>query len=202
MNDNIHRLLAQLRAIEDELATALHEQEHEMFFEIRGKRIEFERSVEQAHRKLKTGFLRWLVTNRPQNLVTGPVIYGMAIPLALFDLCLTLYQALCFPIYRIAKVRRGDYIVFDRQHLAYLNFIEKFHCTYCAYGAGLLAYAAEIVARTETYFCPIKHARKVLGSHAHYARFIAFGDAADYATRLEAYRQSLASVPPAPSTPP
>lgn len=202
MNDNIHRLLAQLRAIEDELAMALHEQEHKMFFEIRGKRIEFERSVEQAHRKLKTGFLRWLVTNRPQNLVTGPVIYGMAIPLALFDLCLTLYQALCFPIYRIAKVRRGDYIVFDRQHLAYLNFIEKFHCTYCAYGAGLLAYAAEIVARTETYFCPIKHARKVLGNHAHYARFIAFGDAADYATRLEAYRQSLASVPPAPPTPP
>jgi hypothetical protein len=193
MNDQIGRLLAQLRTIEAELASALHEQEHKMFFEIKGKRVEFEHSVKLAHRKLRTGLLRWLVNKRPQNLLTGPLIYGMAIPLALFDLCLTLYQAACFPIYRIAKVRRGDYIVLDRQHLGYLNFIEKFHCTYCAYGAGLIAYATEIVARTETYFCPIKHARKVLGSHAHYAQFLAYGDATDYESKLEAYRQSLAA---------
>ncbi len=199
MNDNIARLLAQLRTAEDELASALQAQEQKMFFEIKGKRIEFERSVSQAHRKLKTGLFRWLVTYRPQNLVTGPIIYGMVIPLALFDLCLTLYQTLCFPIYRVAKVRRRDYIVFDRQQLAYLNIIEKFHCTYCAYGAGLIAYANEILARTETYFCPIKHAHKVLGTHARYAQFISFGDGVDFAARLEAYRKSLAPEAP-PST--
>ena len=52
-----------------------------MFFQIKGKRVEFERSVQQAHRRLKTGFFRWLTTNRPQNLLTGPLIYGMVIPL-------------------------------------------------------------------------------------------------------------------------
>jgi hypothetical protein len=191
MNDNIRNLLAQIGALENELATALQAQESKMFFQIDGKRVQFEQSVKQAHRRLKSGFFHWLVTYRPQNLITGPIIYGMVIPLLLLDLCITAYQAACFPIYRIRKVRRSDYIVIDRQHLEYLNFIEKFHCTYCAYGAGLLGYAGEIVARTEQYFCPIKHARKILGTHAHYAKFLEYGDAQDYEKKLEQFRIDL-----------
>jgi hypothetical protein len=195
MNDNIRSLLARMAALEDELASALEQQEHKVFFQIKGKRVEFERTVAQAHRRLKTGFFHWLVTYRPQNLITGPIIYGMVIPLLLFDLCVSLYQATCFPIYRVAKVRRTDYIVIDRQQLDYLNFIEKFHCTYCAYGAGLVAYSSEIIARTEQYFCPIKHARKVLGTHARYARFLDYGDADDYAAKLERFRVELDKQP-------
>lgn len=191
MNDNIRRLLAQMTVLEDELASALHQQEAKVFFHIKGKRVEFEQSVKQAHRRLKTGFFRWLVTYRPQNLITGPIIYGMVIPLLFFDLCITFYQASCFPIYRIAKVRRSDYIVIDRQNLEYLNFIEKFHCTYCAYSTGLIAYISEIIARTEQYFCPIKHARTMLGTHARYAHFLEYGDAEDYEAKLEQYRTSL-----------
>ena len=162
-----------------------------MFFQIKGKRIEFEQSVKQAHRRLKTGFFRWLVTNRPQNLITGPIIYGMIFPLLVLDLFVSFYQFTCFPIYRVAKVRRADYIVFDRQHLDYLNFIEKFHCSYCAYGTGLVAYIGEIIARTEQYFCPIKHARKMLGTHSRYPGFLDYGDAADYEARLEEFRKTL-----------
>lgn len=191
MNDNIRRLLGQMTALEEELATALHEQESKMFFEIKGKRIVFEQTVKATHRKLKSNFFHWLVTYRPQNLITGPIIYGMIFPLLFFDLCVTFYQATCFPIYKVAKVRRSDYIVLDRQNLEYLNFVEKFHCTYCAYGAGLIAYTSEIIARTEQYFCPIKHARKMLGNHARYAHFLEFGDAADYEEKLEQYRVAL-----------
>lgn len=191
MNDRIRDLLSQMNGLEEELRTAMHDQEHRMFFQIKGKRIEFEQSVKQAHRRLKTGFFRWLVTDRPQNLITGPIIYGMIFPLLVLDFFVSFYQFTCFPIYRVAKVRRADYIVFDRQHLAYLNFIEKFHCTYCAYGTGLVAYIGEIIARTEQYFCPIKHARKVLGTHAHYPGFLDYGDAADYAARLEEFRKTL-----------
>lgn len=196
MNERIRDLLGQISALEGDLRTALHEQEQRVTFTIRGKRVEFEQSVKQAHRQLKTGFFRWLVLFRPQNLITGPVIYSMIVPLFMLDLCVSFYQATCFPIYRVAKVRRTDYIVFDRQHLGYLNFIEKFHCTYCAYATGLLAYIAEIVSRTEQYFCPIKHARKMLGTHERYARFLAYGDAADYAERLEAYRCALEEKKP------
>ena len=192
MNERITQILAQMAALEDDLRTAVQEQEVKMFFTIKGRRVEFESSVKAAHRKLKVNFFRWLVTNRPQNLLTGPIIYGMAVPLLLLDLCVSFYQWSCFPVYGIAKVRRGDYIVFDRQHLQYLNFIEKFHCTYCAYGSGMVSYISEIIARTEQYFCPIKHARKVLGTHARYARFLDYGDSADYEARLEAFRVGLA----------
>lgn len=191
MNERISQLLAQMAALEDELRSAVHDQESRMFFQIKGRRVEFERSVRDAHRKLKKNVFRWLVTNRPQNLITGPVIYGMALPLMLVDLCVTVYQWICFPIYGISKVKRSDYMVYDRQHLGYLNVFERFHCTYCEYANGLMAYMTEIVARTEQYFCPIKHARKILGTHARYNRFLDYGDAADYEARLEEFRVAL-----------
>jgi len=194
MNDRIRHLLAQMTAIEDELRVALLEQESSVLYQIKGKRIEFEQSVKQAHSRLKKGFFHWLVTNRPQNLITGPIIHGMIIPLVILDLFVSFYQATCFPIYRIAKVRRAEYIVFDRQQLEYLNFIEKFHCTYCAYGSGLISYVYAIVAKTEEYFCPIKHARKILGTHSGYPRFLDYGEAADYEAKLEEFRTRLAKI--------
>jgi len=190
-NARIQQILEQISKLEEELHAAINEQQTSMFFQIKGKRIEFQKSIKQTHRKLKRNFFRWLVTDRPQNLITGPIIYSMIIPLLVTDLFITFYQLTCFPIYGIKKVRRADYIVFDRQSLSYLNFIEKFHCTYCAYGSGMIAYISEIVARTEQYFCPIKHARKILGTHARYARFLDFGEAENYEAKLEEYRVNL-----------
>jgi hypothetical protein len=191
MNDRIAKILAQMAGLEDELRAAVHDQESRMFFQIKGTRVEFERSVRDAHRKLKTNVFRWLVANRPQNLITGPIIYGMALPLLMLDLCVSFYQWACFPIYGIGKVQRSDYLVYDRHQLGYLNFIEKFHCTYCEYANGLIGYAREIVARTEQYFCPIRHAHVILGTHARYNRFLDYGDAADYEAKLEQFRLSL-----------
>ncbi|MDD2923720.1 hypothetical protein [Rhodoferax sp.] len=191
MNERISQILAQIATLEDDLRTAVNEQESRMAFQIKGKRVEFESSVKAAHRQLKRNFFRWLVTNRPQNLLTGPIIYSMIVPLVMLDLCVTFYQWTCFPIYGVKRVRRADYFVFDRHQLEYLNFIEKFHCAYCEYGNGLMSYMAEILARTEEYFCPIKHARKLLGAHGRYQRFLEYGDAVDYQARLEKFRTGL-----------
>ena len=154
------------------------------------------------HSGVRSGFLQRLLPkllpNRPWNLITAPVIYSMIVPLLILDLFVSLYQATCFPIYGIARVCRGDYIIFDRQHLAYLDAVDKVHCSYCAYGTGLIAYVNEIVARTENYFCPIKHARSVVRPHSRYARFLDYGDAADYATRLEAIRAGMDKPASAP----
>jgi hypothetical protein len=192
VNDKIHDLLGQIAKLETQLQERLHERKSRVVLQINGKRIEFEKDVREAHGKLRRNFLRWLVTDRPQNLIAGPIIYFMVIPMMLLDLTVTLYQAFSFPIYRIAKVTRADYIVFDRHQLGYLNLYERLHCEHCAYANGLLAYASEIVARTEQYFCPIKHARKVLGTHARYMRFLEYGEAEDYHDRLEQFRQALA----------
>lgn len=196
MNEKIRQLLDQMSALEDDLRREVQAQEASALYKIKGKRVEFEAAIRQAHRQLKTSFFRWLVTNRPQNLITGPIIYSMIVPMVVLDLCVSFYQATCFPIYGITKVRRGDYIVFDRQQLDYLNFIEKFHCTYCAYGNGLIAFVSEIIGRTEEYFCPIKHARKMLGAHSRYARFLAYGEAQDYEAKLEQFRVGLGDRQP------
>jgi hypothetical protein len=192
MNERIRELLNEINHLEDELRTALNQQQSSIYFQIKGKRVEFERTVRQAHRKLKTNFFRWLVTYRPQNLITGPIIYSMIIPLVIADVFVSFYQITCFPIYGIKKVRRSDYLVFDRHSLSYLNFMEKFHCDYCAYANGIMAYITEIIARTEQYFCPIKHARKIVGTHRRYAQFLEYGEPVNFAQKQEEYRQLLA----------
>ena len=177
MNDRVRQILDQIKALEDEMQVEINEQSSKWFYKIQGKRVEFERTIKETHRSLKKDIFHWFMTVRPQNYLTAPIIYGMIVPMVLFDLCMMFYQVSCFPIYGISMVRRSDYISFDRRHLAYLNFIEKFDCLYCSYGNGLLAYATEIFARTEQYFCPIKHAQKVLGKHARYKYFLDYGDA-------------------------
>lgn len=192
MNNRAHQILEQIKVLEDELQQTIEEQQGRLRYQIKDKRVIFEQSLQAAHQRVKLGVFRWFLTVRPQNFLTMPIIYGMCIPLVLFDLTVTLYQATCFPIYRIAKVRRQEYIVMDHQHLAYLNIIEKVHCLYCSYAVGLLAYAGEITARTEQYFCPIKHAQKILGAHSRYQHFLNYGDAEKLHERIEDFRTELA----------
>jgi hypothetical protein len=191
MNDRVRQILDQIKALEDEMQSEINEQSSRFFYRIQGKRIEFERTIKETHRSLKKDIFHWFMTVRPQNYLTAPIIYGMIVPMVLFDLCMMFYQVSCFPIYGISMVRRSDYISFDRRHLAYLNFIEKFDCLYCSYGNGLLAYATEIFARTEQYFCPIKHAQKVLGRHARYKYFLDYGDAVNLHKKFEEIRDEL-----------
>jgi hypothetical protein len=189
-NKKILELLNQMKVIEKELNEIIHQQEIQFNYQLKGKKVEFESSIKEAHKKLKIGLIHWF-SKRPINLLTGPIIYSMIVPMLILDVCISFYQLTCFPIYEIKLVKRRDYISFDRHHLHYLNWIEKFHCTYCAYGAGLLAYITEIVARTEQYFCPIKHARKVMGTHSRYIKFLDYGDAKNYQENLENFRKQL-----------
>lgn len=191
MNHRVRQIMTQITALEDELNEALKEQSGRLRYEINGKRVVFEEVVKEANQRVKLGVLRWFMTVRPQNYLTMPIIYGMAAPMLLFDLCVSLYQWICFPIYRIARVPRSNYFVMDHQHLAYLNIIEKCHCLYCSYAVGLLAYATEITARTEQYFCPIKHASKILNAHSRYQHFMEYGDAEDFHGKLETFRTQL-----------
>jgi hypothetical protein len=115
----------------------------------------------------------------------------MVLPMLLLDVAISVYQWICFPLYRIPIVRRRDCWVFDRTHLAYLNLLEKINCAYCSYGNGLAAYFTEIAGRTEQYWCPIKHARRVLHAHPHYNRFLDYGDAESYKRELKALRDQL-----------
>ena len=141
---------------------------------------------QKAHRKT-VGLARtpWPV------LLTMPLIYGMALPLLILDISISLYQLGCFTAWGIARVKRSDYVVIDRHRLGYLNLVQKLNCVFCGYGNGVIAYAREVTARTEQYWCPIKHALKVKGSHERYRDFQAYGDAEGYIKSSGAYRERL-----------
>lgn len=192
MNEKIRQIIGQIGKLEAELIVATEAAESRIGYRIEGKRVAFEQSFMEAHRRVRLGVFRWLLTVRPQNYLTMPLIYGMCAPMLLLDMCVTLYQMICFPVYRIARVKHADYMLFDHRQLQYLNFIEKAHCMYCSYAVGLLGYAQEITARTEQYFCPIKHARKVLGAHSRYKHFLDYGDADNFHDKLEKFRSELA----------
>jgi hypothetical protein len=132
------------------------------------------------HRLHKISSWRHLRNTRSLVILSSPLIYVCALPFLLLDASVALYQLVCFPIYRIPKVRRKDYLIFDRGRLAYLNTIEKVGCIYCSYANGLLAMITEIAARTEQHFCPIKHAHPLAKTHSRYAKFLPYGDARAY----------------------
>jgi hypothetical protein len=154
-------------------------------------RIVFEDEVLRRHRELKTALLAYIWNANPLVIITAPVIYALIVPFALLDLLVTVYQTICFPVYRIPKVRRADYFVFDRHHLAYLNALEKLNCAYCSYVNCLIAYVREIAARTEQYWCPIKHARRVIGLHPRYMKFDDYGDAEGFHKHAADLRDAL-----------
>lgn len=191
MNPRIEELLARIQALEDEIQREIATRQAEFSFRLERHRVRFEREVLERQRQFKVGLLRYVAGTSWRHLLSAPVIYAMIVPLLLLDLGVTVYQMLCFPLYRIPKVKRRDYFSFDREQLAYLNLLEKLNCGYCTYGNGLIAYVQEIVARTEQYWCPIKHARRLHGSHARQANYADFGDAEAYRKELAALRELL-----------
>ncbi|WP_310494789.1 hypothetical protein [Dechloromonas sp.] len=180
MNKNIDELLAKIRALQDEL----EEEYRQTRDEWAQKKVELAEEFLRQQRRYKTGLFRFLLRTRFLVALTAPLIYLGWIPFLLMDLFVTIYQAICFPVYRIPRVKRSEYMVFGREDLPYLNIIEKFNCFYCSYGNGVASYTREVAARTEQYWCPIKHARRVKAAHDLYPNFCDFGDA-------EAYQQGL-----------
>lgn len=191
MNERISSLAGRIRALEHELAEAIHEQEDKALYTLKGRKVEFDRSVRQVQARMKIGIFRFFRTSRPQNVLSTPVIYGMVVPLAFLDLSVSMYQLICFPLFGIARVHRADYIAMDRHKLPYLNFIEKINCDYCSYANGLIAYVREVLARTEQYWCPVKHARMLRDEHVRSRGFIPYGKADGFHTGWEAQRKDL-----------
>ena len=185
MTQRVDELLARISALEDEVE-AEYRQAREVF-EL--KRVRLAEDLIRQQRHYKIGLFRFLLRTRLLVALTSPFIYLGWIPFVLMDVFVTLYQAVCFPVYRIPKVNRSDYLIFDREGLSYLNVIEKFNCFYCSYGNGVAAYTREVAARTEQYWCPIKHARRIRSAHGRYPRFFDHGDAEAFAQGLNRLRR-------------
>lgn len=196
MPSHLDELLERIADLERQVESELHRARHTWRYGIRAGRVRFEHDVRLAHARLRQNIPRFLRDSTLRNTLTAPVIYAMVVPISALDLSFTLYQHICFRAYGIARVRRSTYIVIDRHRLAYLNGIEKLNCVYCGYANGVFAYVREIAARTEQYWCPIRHATRVRAPHAHYRYFVEYGDAEGYKEQLPLLRQRLAPKPP------
>lgn len=187
--DRIDRLQQEL---EQELELKLKEKREKFQYTLNKGKVRFEKRIHEIQLKYKKGLIPYLREAKLAHILSAPIIYSVIIPIALIDLSVSIYQHTCFRLYDIERVKRSDYVVIDRQHLAYLNAIEKMNCMYCGYGNGVIAYVREIIARTEQYWCPIKHASKHLDPHQLTDKFTDYGDAQAYKNKLDSLRKSLA----------
>ena len=195
MNTTISELVARITELEAQLERALADEmdakRRQFLYAIDQGKIAFQQEARELHKTFRQSIPAFLREAPIKTILVSPVIYSVFLPLVLLDAWFWFYQTICFPAFGIAKVDRSRYILLDRSKLPYLNAIERFNCDYCSYANGLIGYAREIAARTEQYFCPIKHAHRRAGAHSRYRDFFDYGDARAYRTELIKLRDEL-----------
>ncbi len=180
MPTQIEVLIERIKALENELIIELQKEQNALSHDIIKRRIALEASGITKNAAQAKQLVNYLADAKVKHILSTPFIWMCIFPALLIDITISVYQAVCFPIYNIPKVKRQDYFVFDRQHLNYLNIIEKINCGYCSYVNGLFSYLQEIGGRTEQFWCPIKHAKRIISIHSRYHKFIDYGDAQGY----------------------
>ena len=180
MEPSISKLIEDAHRLQEQIEKNIEEKRSQFKYRLVKRKVIFEKEATKYHRQLKKNIFRFLKESKFMSMIVSPLIYAQIIPVVIFDIFVTLYQWICFPIYGIKYVKRSDYIAVDRHKLAYLNLIQKFNCIYCGYVQGFIAYSREIGSLTEQCFCPIKHARGVKRPHSRYYNFLEYGDAKQF----------------------
>jgi hypothetical protein len=157
-------------------------------------RNSFHLQIHKSHQQFIKSVPRYLLDAQKLNFLIAPIAWAI-LPIALLlDITLWFYQAICFPVWHIPKVKRGDFITIDRHRLAYLNWIEKLNCVYCGYFNGLAAYICEVAARTEQYWCPVKHKHEQNFPHSRNKNFVDYSDGEKFRRDLEMLRRKFDDI--------
>jgi hypothetical protein len=194
MTERMKSLATEIVRLQGELDREIEARRKALGYSVRQQIADFEHGIVTNHRLFKTSITQFIGQSPVEMILTAPVIYSLIVPFVILDIWVSIYQAVCFRAYRIPPVRRASYIVFDRRHLGYLNWIEALNCMFCAYGNGLVGYVREISSRTEQFWCPIKHVLHVSDPHLRYYEFLEYGDAQGYRGRLEEFRKKLREI--------
>jgi hypothetical protein len=191
MPRTVHDFVERLHEAEVDLTHGVERRRRRWHYRMNRGRVWVNQELRAQHRRLRQSIPQYIREASLLSLLTAPIIYSLLVPLVMLDLWVTAYQRVCFPIYGVARVPRRRYFAIDRHKLAYLNGIEKVNCTFCSYANGLIAYVREVAARTEQYWCPIKHARAIPAPHSRYQSFADYGDAHAYRSDLPSLRRGL-----------
>lgn len=188
LDEILDRLRITQQELEAEIERLLKDRRELFHYSLRRGKVVFERNIRRLQRQQRAGLWNYLRKAPIAHILSSPVIYSLIVPLLLLDISITIYQHICFRIYAIPLVNRSQHIVIDRHRLPYLNAIESLNCVYCGYGNGLIAYTREVIARTEQYWCPIKHAQRRKDEHARTLMFVDYGDLEDWRNNFKKIR--------------
>lgn len=176
MRSKINKLLKEIEQKRSELYEEYLKLADKYSFSYIKWKVVFTKEAIIENRKKRKSIFNTLFTSEVREILSMPFIYTMFIPVMFLDIFLFIYQQTAIRLYGIPLTRRRDYITYDRKHLDYLNFIQKFNCLYCSYVNGFLSYAVEVAGRTEKYWCPIKSAKKMKWWHGWQPYFADYGD--------------------------
>lgn len=176
MQSKITELLKKFESLRADLEKEYSRVTREYGYSIEKQRVVFLKEFARRNKKFREGVLRMVFNTPVRDLLSIPFIYMMVIPAVVLDFFLTIYQYTAFFLYRIPRVKRSEYFIYERRFLDYLNWLEKINCLYCSYVNGLFAYAVEIGARTERYWCPLKATHHPKFTHSLYNDFADYGN--------------------------
>jgi len=189
MNEQIKTIMVEIEVLKEKLKKEIENEEQKINYEIKNGYVKFEEEVFSKQKENMKQLLGWFREVPFIQLLTAPVVYAMVLPALLLDIMLLLYTYTVGKVFSISFAQRKEYIVFDRHYLGYLNIIEKINCLYCAYFNGLMQYSAAVAGRTELYFCPIRHAKKIAYQHDYYDLFLLYGEGESYQEKLIKLRE-------------
>ncbi len=193
MSKRATQIADEIRTLEKELRQEIQRIRIDSFG-IREKTIHFRDEVLSRHRTQIVGLLTYIRRAKLKHILCLPIIWLCLLSALVMDVVVSFYQAVCFPLFGIPKVKRGEHVIFDRRHLRYLNVIEKLNCLYCSYFNGVVSFATEVGARTEQYWCPIKHAAQLKTIHSRYHTFVDFGDSDEFRKKLPDIRKNFSDI--------
>lgn len=176
MESKIKEILEKIESLNEALKKEHQRISEKYGFSLEKRKVIFLEKIRSRNKRFRMPAWKYVMPRSMRHLLSIPFIYMMIIPAVTLDIFISIYQMVAFPLYGIPKVKRREYIIYDRRFLDYLNVVQKIHCIYCTYVNGLFGYAVEIGARTERYWCPIKAASKPKHYHDWYKDFADYGD--------------------------
>ena len=194
MSNKIDELIDKISTLENELLDEFKKKEKEFFYKVENEKVHFQQNVIEEGKEKIVSSIKYLSQFSLATIISLPFIWSMMIPIVLTDIFVTIYQFICFPLYKIPKVKRKDYIIMDRYNLFYLDKFEKINCWYCEYFNGVVAYVREVAARTEQFWCPIKHHKSIKDRHSRYNKFFDYGDYHRYRKEIEKRRINFKDI--------
>lgn len=121
MNEHVTTLMRTIQALESEIEVEVAKRRAELRFGLERGKIAFEEEVRRRHKELKVALGVYVLNARPLVALTAPLIYGLIVPIALLDLSVMLFQAICFRAYdragpaaRLPRLRSSPFVLSQR----------------------------------------------------------------------------------------